>query len=113
MLDAVVEKEDSRQELITKKILDDLRRELLDFSRRNNLVHLNHNSRSRSHIRIVDKLPDQLFQALLAEQSLQFKPLPNPEESIADEQTIEFIDAYKNAQNEDQEYIATIRELGD
>lgn len=67
---------DNSQEYILKS-LQDMRRKLLDLTSRNRLlnfpIHQKHSS-----IRIVNELPDQLFQTLINEQEMQFSPVPEP-----------------------------------
>ena len=103
---------DSQENNRTQKILADLSKKLLDFTRKNSLIHLSHSTRSRTHIRVIDELPDQLYEVLKSDSSLQFKPLPDPEEDFKDEHTPDFISIFENAQKEDQDYIAELRELG-
>lgn len=64
------------QEYILKS-LQDMRRKLLDLTSRNRLLNFSINQK-HSSIRIVNELPDQLFQTLISEKEMQFTPVPDP-----------------------------------
>lgn len=59
------------------KSLEGMRRKLLDLTSRNRLLNFPINQK-HSSVRIVNQLPDQLFQALISEQEMQFSPVPDP-----------------------------------
>jgi len=59
--------------------LEKLRSRLLDLSARNRLLNFSH-ARSKRFARIIDELPDHLFETLTAEQSMRFAPIPEPTE---------------------------------
>ncbi|MCY1344369.1 putative DNA helicase [compost metagenome] len=59
--------------------LEKLRSRLLDLSARNRLLNFSH-TRSKRFARIIDELPDHLFETLTAEQSMRFAPVPEPTE---------------------------------
>lgn len=56
--------------------LEQLRKRLLDLSRRNKLLNFKHSN--KSSLRVVDELPDELFRALRDGCSLIFRPVPEP-----------------------------------
>jgi very-short-patch-repair endonuclease len=56
--------------------LDVLRNRLLDLTTRNRLLSLNH--RTRSCLRIVDELPNQLYEELMEGDTLSFDPVSHP-----------------------------------
>jgi hypothetical protein len=56
--------------------LENLRTRLLDLSVRNRLLSYRHGR--TGNLRIVDELPDQLYELLLTEQELRFLPVPEP-----------------------------------
>ena len=61
-----------------REALDKYRKKLLDLSARNNL--LNFNNSNKSCLRIIDELPDSLFNSLFNENKiLKFIPVPEPE----------------------------------
>jgi len=47
-----------------RSVIDDLRKRLFDFSKRNPLINLTHSERSVRFIRVVDELPDELYTRL-------------------------------------------------
>ncbi len=59
--------------------LEKLRSRLLDLSARNRLLNFSH-TRSKRFARIIDELPDHLFETLTAEQTMRFAPVPEPTE---------------------------------
>ncbi|PHM60604.1 hypothetical protein Xsto_03833 [Xenorhabdus stockiae] len=59
------------------KSLEDMRRKLLDLTSRNRLLNFPITQRLSS-LRIVNGLPDQLFQTLMSEQVMHFSPVPEP-----------------------------------
>jgi len=59
--------------------LENLRNRLLDLTNRNKLLNFKH-TKSAS-IRIIDELPDQLVETLLADKAMKFISIPDPTES--------------------------------
>ncbi|PZE12196.1 hypothetical protein DMX10_17240 [Pseudomonas sp. 57B-090624] len=59
--------------------LEKLRSRLLDLSARNRLLNFSH-ARSKRFVRIIDELPDHLFETLTADQVMRFAPVPEPTE---------------------------------
>lgn len=59
--------------------LEKLRSRLLDLSARNRLLNFSH-ARTKRFARIVDELPDHLFETLTADQLMRFAPVPEPTE---------------------------------
>jgi very-short-patch-repair endonuclease len=95
-----------------KKTIQQFREKLLDLSSRNPLVNFRHSERSRSHIRIVDEIPETLFQRLSASRQMSFGPLPYPELIPPDEQPPLFERAFRHAQRTDEVYKSKFCELG-
>jgi hypothetical protein len=56
--------------------LENLRMRLLDLTARNRLINFRHTK--RGSLRIIDELPDQLVEMLLAEKEMRFLPIPEP-----------------------------------
>ena len=56
--------------------LENLRMRLLDLTARNRLINFRHTK--RGSLRIIDELPDQLVEALLSENEMNFLPVPEP-----------------------------------
>jgi hypothetical protein len=55
------------------------RERLLDFSKRNRLLNFRHVEKSRSHIRVIDEVPEFLYDRLISGGFFTFKPVPRPE----------------------------------
>lgn len=69
---------------ILQEGLEDLRKRLLDLTKRNKLLNFRHGSKSGrksgSSLRVVDELPDELYRRLTKDEAkLTFKPVPEPE----------------------------------
>ena len=58
--------------------IEAVRQRLLDLSNRNRLLNFTYPRRSRSYLRVVDELPDQLCGALLDGRELRLDPVPIP-----------------------------------
>lgn len=56
--------------------LERMRRRLLDLTNRNRLLNFRHTK--RSSLRVVDEVPDQLFELLIDGKELLFRPVPEP-----------------------------------
>lgn len=59
--------------------LEKMRLRLLDLTSRNRLLNFRHTR--KSSLRVVDELPDQIFQMLLEGKSLRFRAVPRPPRS--------------------------------
>jgi very-short-patch-repair endonuclease len=100
----------------TQYVLDSihaLRQKLLDVSLRNPLISFKHAGRSARHVRVIDELPDQLFEKLNGEGAMTFRSLGVEETIPQDEKTIPFQRALDAAKLNDPEYLAALRELGE
>lgn len=91
--------------------LEELRKRLLDFSRRNPLININFRPNSLSVMRVVDELPDILCHNLTNGTAMRLVPLPALEEELPDEQTDAFQETLFLARKEDEEYLAAIDQL--
>ena len=60
--------------------MDQLRKKLLDVSRRNNLINFNEADRNKRVIRVVDEVPSSLLAGLI-DGRMEMKPLPDGEKS--------------------------------
>ena len=95
------------QEFVSEK-LGELRKRLLDLSRRNPLINIQFRPTSTSILRVVDELPDVLRFKLANGSPMRLAPLPALEEELPDEQTDEFLDSLYIAREEDEQYLAEI-----
>jgi hypothetical protein len=65
-----------------QRLYDDLRKKLLDLSRRNPMLNYKHRAGSRRQLRIVDASLEAAFAELTAKQrELPFAPLPEPDDT--------------------------------
>lgn len=96
----------------TEEAVADLRKKLIDLSKRNPLIAFKHASRGASHLRFVDERPDIMFNRIV-DGSMGFEPLPDEEVTPPDEQTATFGIAYERARLTDEEFSAATEKLGD
>ncbi len=98
-----------------QRTIEQLRTKLLDLSNRNRLLNFRFSESSRTHVRIIDELPDQLFNRLNGEpnttKKLTFRSLPDPHTDPLDEQSQEFLRALEIARQTDLIYVEASREL--
>lgn len=97
-------------ELVKKKI-ENLRPRLLDLSRRNPLLATKLSTRSNSHIRVVDELPEILFYKLNNAQVMRLVPLPEIDSDPKDEETKTFRDTLANARITDEVYLTELDKI--
>ncbi|PHV13518.1 DUF4011 domain-containing anti-phage protein Hhe [Chitinimonas sp. BJB300] len=71
--------EPSRRPVNIPPNLERLRNRLLDLSARNRLLNFSY-SRGKRFVRVVDELPDQLFEVLISGKPMRFEPVPEPTE---------------------------------
>jgi len=98
---------------VFKERLGGLRARLLDLSNRNRLISFKHSDRARTHIRVVDELPDVLFSRLSNGKRMRFKSLPEPETEPQDEDSEEFLLELEAARATDELYKQEIEALGE
>ena len=84
--------------------IEKYRTKLLDTTKRNPLISFKHSPRSRQHIRLIDELPDFLYEALVGGKILQFRSLPEESQIPADEKTPDFIRHFEQAKITDEAY---------
>ncbi len=97
-------------ELVAAK-LQELRRRLLDSTRRNPLINIRFTPASTSFIRVVDELPDILRHNLSLGRQMRLTALPALEDEFPDEQTDGFRDALFVARQEEDGYLGEIAKI--
>jgi len=98
---------------IAKKAIALLRDKLLDLSNRNNLINLSFNPRSNRIIRIIDELPNQIYQQLLDGNQFEIISLPPPPDEYEDEKTEEYLTTYELAKLNDEIFLDEVEKLGE
>ena len=88
---------------LEQEVYQDLRERLVDRTRRNRLLHFKHTTKT-TMLRIVDEAPDIVLTKLQNDEKLRFKPLPDPDDEPADEQTPKFHAALRAARVTDDTY---------
>ncbi len=95
-----------------RNVIQKYRTKLLDLTGRNPLISFRHSERSRSHIRIIDEIPEKLFGKLEAGKQLFFEALPDPDLIPADEFSSTFQTLLRRAKTQDNAYKEALSELG-
>ncbi len=85
--------------------LEDFRRKLLDPSLRNPLLSFSHREPSTAYVRIVDELPDAVFEALEGGAEFFICPLDPPRTEPEDEEAEPFLEALTKFKGEDPVYL--------
>ena len=100
---------------LAKESIKKLREKILvgSTTNRNKLINFKHSDRGRGYTRIVDELPNSVFEDLASGKSYIFKALPEPEFEPKDEKTREFKMEFQRAQKEDEAYIKKVEKMGD
>ena len=88
--------------------VEEFRKQLLGRTLRNPLLNCPHGPRVRAQIRVVDELPDAVFERLEAEDTFTFLPLPEPRDQPDDEDSDEFLGALENYKRDSEIYRAAI-----
>ncbi len=95
-----------------QRLYDDLRKKLLDLSRRNPMLNYKHRAGSRRQLRIVHTNLEAAFGELTAKQKeLLFAPLPEPDDIPEDELTDTFKAALGHAKSTDLDYLTRLAAL--
>lgn len=58
--------------------VSELRTRLLDLTSRNRLLNFRHSDRSRTHVRVIDELPEFLYEHLTSGSVMEFRPVSEP-----------------------------------
>ena len=98
---------------LTKQAIAKYREKLLDLSNRNNFINLSLQPRSNRNIRIIDELPNRIYEQLENGDVFSLISLPQPEDDPADEQNKEFLSELEYEKLNNDEYIKTIDEMGE
>ncbi len=94
------------------KLVEGLRKKLIDVSKRNRMLNFGHSDRSRSQIRIVGSSLDAVRNALVVERkALTFHAVPLPEDEPDDERTDAFKHALRLARRSDTQYLSAMRAI--
>ena len=94
---------------ITQKAIKKFRENLLDISNRNNLINLNFNPRSNKVLRIIDEIPNSVFQKLDNNAKLKLVSLPPSSDEPKDERTPEFKKALEEEKLVNESYLKDIK----
>jgi superfamily I DNA and/or RNA helicase/very-short-patch-repair endonuclease len=97
----------------TKKVIEKYRVQLLDLSKRNNLISFKHTNRSTKQIRIIDEVITTLFDKLSSEEELGFQSIELPDNIPEDEKNETFEQKLKEMRLTDEEFQVKKNSLGE
>ncbi len=96
-----------------KKSLNEYQKRLIDISKNNNLISFKHSQRSIQHIRIIDEMPDFLYNKIIDNKTITFKPLPTDGGIPNDEKTPEFEKNLEQLKLIDEPYQEALENIDD
>jgi very-short-patch-repair endonuclease len=102
---------DSSIDQFVRTVVQQYRLKLLDLSSRNPLINFRHSEKSRTHIRVVNEVPEILFNKLEANKQLTFDPLKEPNFVSSDESTAAFEADLRRAR-QDPKHREAVAQLG-
>jgi len=91
--------------------IEDFRKQLLGMTLRNHLLHCPHVAPGQAQVRVVDELPDMVFERLEAGGEFSFLPLPEPRDRPDDEDSVEFLEALERHKQDSEIYKAAIEQV--
>jgi len=95
-----------------ENLYDQLRKKLLDLSKKNRMLNYSLGTRSKRHIQIVDAVLDLAYEKLAQDEaSLRILPLVEPDDIPAEERTERFVSAFQQAKVTDIEYLTKLEVL--
>ena len=97
---------------ITKQSIAKFREKLLDLTNRNNFLNLSFNPKSNRNIRIIDELPNVIYERLINDGQFKLISLPNPKDE-KDENSEEFLSKLEYEKLNNKNYLKSIEEMGD
>ena len=84
---------------------------LLDLTARNRLLNSNFQARTTNLFRVIDELPDELYQTLIAGKKMYFKSLPPLEDDPKDESTKTFLEQLEIKRSTDEDYLRVLEKI--
>lgn len=91
--------------------IEEFRKQLLGMTRRNHLLNCPHTSRVQAQVRIVDELPDVVFERLEVGSEFTFLPSPEPRDRPDDEESDEFLKELTRYKQTSGTYTAAIEQV--
>ena len=91
--------------------IEEFRKQLLGMTLRNSLLNCPHGPRVQAQVRVVDELPDIVFERLEVGGEFTFLPLPEPRDQPDDEDSDEFLEALACHKRESATYTAAIEQV--
>ena len=111
MAEMIVKPADDPHATYINAQLEEFRKQLLGMTLRNNLLNCPHGPSVTAQVRVVDELPDVVFQRMEAGDGYTFLPLPEPRDAPDDEDSDEFHDALKAHKAQSTTYQAALSQI--
>jgi hypothetical protein len=92
--------------------IERFRSKLLDLSMANRLLNFKASEKSRSHIRLIDEIPEILFEQLDETRKVEFVGIFEPDFEPLDEQVPQFRETLKHVKETDEIYLQQKEKLG-
>ena len=102
----------SRNAGLVNATIERLRAKLLDLTMANRLLNFKPSEKSKTHVRIIDEIPEELFFKLESRKEMEFAWIEDSDPESPDESTPNLIDAVKSAKLADTEYLNQVEKLG-
>ena len=91
--------------------IEEFRKQLLGITLRNHLLNCPHGPRVQAQVRVIDELPDIVFERLEVGDEFTFLPLPEPRDQPDDEDSHEFVETLGRYKQESATYKAAIEQV--
>ena len=91
--------------------IEEFRKQLLGMTLRNHLLNCSHGPGVQAQVRVVDELPDVVFERLEVGGEFTFLPLPEPRDRPDDEDSDEFVEALARHKRESATYTAAVAQV--
>ena len=91
--------------------IEGFRKQLLGMTMRNHLLNCPHGPRVQAQVRVVDELPDIVFEQIEVGGDFTFLPLPEPRDQPDDEDSDEFVEALDRYKQGSTTYRTAIERL--
>ena len=91
--------------------IEEFRKQLLGMTLQNQLLNCRHEPRVQAQVRIVDELPDLVFEKLEVGGEFSFLPLPEPRDQPDDEDSDEFLAELRRYKQDSAIYNAAVEQI--
>lgn len=104
---------DDREERRLQGLFEKMRANLLDMTSRNPMLNYKHTATSKRQIQFVDLSIEAVHDALCSGQEIEILPLPERDDTPADERSEDFVATFENARLTDEGHLAAVDRIND